>query len=302
MNNGLIFDIQRFSLHDGPGIRTTVFMKGCPLRCLWCHNPESQENWPELSFVPEKCIGCGRCFQECPSEAHRMEGGKHVLDRLKCVRCGRCAEKCYGGALTTIGRAITADEVIAEVLRDKPFYGNSGGGMTLSGGEPMFQFEFTMELLKAAKTHGLNICMETCGTVSVENYAETLPYVEIYLFDIKESDPVRHLEYTGAPLEPILKSLEFLNFKNAGIILRCPVVPGLNDREAHFRAIGELASRLNSVLQIDVEPYCPLGISKSGRIGKNYLLPELKSFPDKSETGKWVESIKSSTSKPVLLM
>jgi pyruvate formate lyase activating enzyme len=197
---------------------------------------------------------------------------------------------------------MSVEEVLGEVLKDRVFYNNSRGGMTLSGGEPMFQFEFTMSLLKGAKAHALHVCMETCGSAPVERYAETLPYIDIYLFDIKETDPERHLEYTGMPLEPILKSIEFLNSENARIILRCPLIPGLNTREAHFKAVGELAARLNSILQIEVVPYHPLGISKCGRIGKNYALLDLKSFPEKSEVSGWLKAIKSASSKPLSLI
>lgn len=298
MTKGLVFDIKKFAIHDGPGIRTTVFLKGCPLNCLWCHNPESISGNPELSFLPDKCIGCGYCFEACPNKAHQMDGDKHVIKRDICQQCGICNLKCYAHALELIGKEMTVEEALTEVMKDKPFYETSGGGMTISGGEPMAQFEFTKELLTAAKKEDLHTCLDTSGFAKFAKYEELLKLVDIFLYDIKETDPGKHQDATGVPIDLIQENLQKLDQAGAKTVLRCPVIPGMNDREDHFAKIAELADSLSNVLEINIQPYHPLGKSKNERIGKEFEMGEL-SFPDDATTQKWLETIQAKTKIPV---
>ena len=219
---GRIFNIQRFSVNDGPGIRTTVFLKGCPLNCVWCHNPESKSEKTELFYNYEKCTSCRKCAAVCKNGCHLFEGEKHIFDRKKCTVCGKCADQCLTGALETVGYDRTADEVIAEVLKDKDFYDNSGGGMTLSGGEPLLQFDFTYELLKKAKENKLHTCIETCGFTEFYRLQKIAPLVDIFLYDYKETDAYRHKEFTGASNETIIKNLKLLDGIGAQIIYAVP--------------------------------------------------------------------------------
>ncbi len=295
---GTVFDIKKFAIHDGPGIRTTVFMKGCPLRCAWCHNPESISPEIEISLAEHKCIGCGWCFENCPNHGHQMIDGKRIFNRSECIHCGKCASQCYAGALKVIGKEMSVEEVVAEVMKDKPFYDNSNGGMTISGGEPMMQFEFTRALLIAAKKQGLHCCLDTCGAAPYEQYKELLPYVDIFLYDLKDTDPARHEKFTGAPIQPILDILKKLSETDATIRLCCPIIPGINNRGEHLLEVGKIAESLSGVKQITIHPYHPLGNSKSKNIGKEYAL-DGKEFSAKEDIEKWVDIISSQTSKEV---
>lgn len=265
---GTLFDIQRFSIHDGPGIRTTVFLKGCLLHCLWCHNPESQDFLPEISDNAASCIHCGACVEACPEGCHTVFDDAHRFDRTRCTRCGLCAEACCTGALERIGRTATVEEVINDVLRDKPFYASSGGGMTLSGGEPLAQPTFASALLRAAKLEGLHTCVETSGAVPFSIFAEVMPFVDLFLFDIKETDRDSLLQTTGAKQDEILANLKKLDDAGASIILRCPIIPGLNDRDDHFVALARLAEKLRGIRGIDLIPYHALGTGKTASLGK----------------------------------
>ncbi len=296
-NTGIIYNIQRFSLNDGPGIRTTVFLKGCMLGCVWCHNPESKSIKKQLMLNASRCVGCGMCQTACEKGLHRFSEGVHDIDRERCTACGACAAVC-AGALEIVGRPATVDEVLREVMKDQLFYKNSGGGMTLSGGEPLMQPDFTLALLRGAKEKGLHTAVETCGCAKWAQIEAILPYVDLFLWDVKETDSERHKAFTGTGNALILENLERLNAAGARIILRCPVIPGMNDRDAHFKAIGELSMRLQNVERIDVEPYHPLGRGKSESLGENYPLAHL-SFPEDKTVKHWIAQIADHTEKQV---
>jgi pyruvate formate lyase activating enzyme len=293
MNIGRIFDIQRFSVHDGPGIRTTVFLKGCPLRCLWCHNPESLSRKKQISFLPSKCIFCGECVRVCNVAAHILKDDEHNYNRDLCVACGRCVEACHPKALELIGRDVSPAEVLEEVLRDKPFYEHSGGGMTLSGGEPLMQAEFSAELLALAKAEGLHCCIETCGHVPWDTFENIRENVDLFMFDIKDTDPEKHKEFTGVDTELIQANLRKLYDTGASILLRLPTVPGCNDRKDHFEAIAKLVKDMPNLLGVEIMPYHRLGTGKRPRLGIKDELPIFDpETPDSFTVASWVTTLR----------
>ena len=297
---GRLFEIQRFSIHDGPGIRTTVFLKGCPLRCVWCHNPEGVSPEPLLSFLPDKCIGCRYCLSACSHQAHRAEeGGGHVLDRAACVVCGQCAKTCYSGALEVVGRDVTVEEALDEVLKDRPFYETSGGGMTLSGGEPLLQIEFTEALLARAVEEGLNTAVETCGHAAWDRFERVMGHVGLFLYDVKETDAARHLEYAGVAGDLIFENLRRLHDAGAKVLVRLPIVPGLNDRPDHFENVAALAKRLPRLLGLEIMPYHRLGTSKLARFGLTPRMATDTEAPSRETVAGWVATLRGLGAKVV---
>ena len=257
-----IFDIQRFCVHDGPGIRTTVFFKGCPLRCIWCHNPESHKIQKSIAYYKEKCVSCGACSAVCTFGAHTFDSGKHTFNRNLCTFCSKCTSECAFSALEMLGRQINVNDLVSEVLRDKTFYKNSGGGVTLSGGEPLMQGKFAIEFLKALKSEGIHTCIETCGYADKEIITEASKYTDIFLFDIKETNDEKHQKLTGVPFAKIRENILALNSLGANVILRCPLVYGVNTEDEHLLGIAKIASELDNLIEINVMAYHVLGNAK----------------------------------------
>lgn len=260
-----VTDIQRFCMHDGPGVRTTIFLKGCPLRCAWCHNPETQKSSEELLFYPNKCIGCGTCIGYCPQGAHILEE-QHAVDRTKCTFCGECAKICPTNALDICGREMSIEEILTVIEKDRAFYGHLGG-VTLSGGEPFAQKKKTIALLKACKERGFSTSVETCGYADHDVIREAAPYVDLFLWDIKDTNSARHKQYTGVSNEIILKNLSLVNEMNAKIRLRCILVNGVNTDEHHYSAIVEIAKKINKFNGVELIPYHAYGGTKAVFLG-----------------------------------
>ena len=289
---GLVFNIQRFSIHDGPGIRTTVFLQGCNLRCFWCHNPESNPLQPVVQFFPDKCILCGMCVDTCPEGAQQIEDGQRLYFRELCQTCGKCVDECFSRALVMPAREMTADVVLAEVHRDRDYYNDSGGGVTFSGGEPFLQKEFLLELLRASKRAGLRTAVDTAGNIPFDWIMEALPYTDLFLFDCKGIDEPRHRAATGVSNQRILENLRKLGDGRARVWVRVPLIPDVNDRPEDIEQIAEFLAHLPGIEQVELLPFHHLGAGKYESLGLEYASQGLKP-PTESQMEELVQILEN---------
>jgi pyruvate formate lyase activating enzyme len=300
MQQGIITNIQRFSIHDGPGIRTTVFLKGCNLHCFWCHNPEDIRLEPELQFFPERCIACEACLEACKQGAHlfaaggelpaNLSGGVigervadtdmlHAFMRDRCNGCGDCVDTCYAQGLVLVGNTMSVEQVMAEITQDQPFYASSGGGVTLSGGEPLLQVEFARELLVACQAAGIHTAIETAANVAWSRLASLLPVLDLVMMDIKQMDSAVHQQVTGAPNTRILENAKRLGEQPQPLIVRTPIVPGVNDTVEQVAAIAGFVAHLPNLLYYELLPFHPMAKSKYRSLDLAYGAEELTAPP-----------------------
>lgn len=290
---GVITDIVPFSVNDGPGIRTSVFFKGCPLRCKWCHNPETQAVQPQVMVLPSRCVHCGACAA-CPSGA-RGKAGEY--DSMRCTGCGLCVSRCPMEACRVSGTAMTPEEVLARVLPDKPFF-RARGGVTLTGGEPLLQPEFARTLSSLLRQNGMDVVLETSGFAPWDQLESMLPSISRFLFDWKLTDPEKHRKWTGVDNVLIRENLKKLHASGADIVLRCPIIPGVNDDSEHFRGIARLTKELSRLRQVDLLPYHALGNDKRAQLG---LPRDGFTVPTEETVRRWHAELEALCAVPVRL-
>lgn len=274
VSTGTIFDIKKFAIHDGPGVRTTVFFKGCPLGCWLCHNPESQSFEPELMIRDGRCTLCGDCIDACAQNAVSLNGNSVHIDRYRCDLCGACADVCLAEAIEVAGRDVTVAELMEELEKDVVYYDESGGGVTVSGGEPFEQPQFLLELLRSCKAWGIKTAVDTCGHVAPDLFRSVAEHVDLFLYDLKIIDGERHREFTGVGVESIHENLRWLAERGRAVVVRFPLLPGINDDDENIRAMGRFLTSLENQPRVDILPYHRAGVDKYDRLGREPRLPE----------------------------
>jgi pyruvate formate lyase activating enzyme len=277
MKKGRIFNIEKYAIHDGPGIRTTVFFKGCPLRCLWCHNPEGQNPKSELIYREGRCIGCGECVKKCPRKALSASSDRVALNRKNCNVCGVCVQVCPSEALSIAGKEMSVEEVVKEIERDMAFYEESEGGVTFSGGEPLLQPDFLEALLHECSDRGIHTTLDTSGYALQSVIARVRDKVDLFLFDIKSMDEAKHKKYTGVSNRLVLRNLQRLVKDGFEVAVFMPIIPGVNDDEENIRRTGEFISSLQNVEYVSLLPYHNAGVDKYKNMGRTYNFKKLQS-------------------------
>ena len=283
-------DIQKFCLQDGPGIRTTVFLKGCNMKCKWCHNPESMEAEPTLMYFKNKCNNCKACENVCSFKVHDFSSEYHALHRNRCIKCGKCVEVCLQQALDIIGKEYTVEQVMNEIVKDEKYYLTSNGGVTFSGGESTLQFDFLLELMQQCKQRNYHIALETNGLFSEEKLLALMDYTDLFLFDYKLTDEEEHIKWTGVSQKVPLRNLIKINELKGTVHLRCPIIPGLNDSENHFETIRKFKQCYHCIKQIEIMAYHDTGVGKWEACGKTYKLPHIKTV-NKIQKEEWEKYI-----------
>ena len=297
MTDGMIFDIKRYAINDGPGIRTAVFFKGCPLECWWCHNPEGQSGHPQMMFRSNRCKSSRACLQVCPRDAITWNN-ELITDWEACDDCGKCAEVCYSGARELVGRNVTVDRLLDEIKRDIPFYDQSGGGVTFTGGEPIYQKEFLGEALLACKQQQIHTAVDTCGYSSWKNFEAIHPLVDLFLYDVKLMDKNKHIKYTSISNRLMLSNLIKLSEAGAHIIVRIPLIPRINDDHENLDLCAAFLAKLPSLDGVALMPYHDIGMAKYQALGMKYKLNNILS-PTNEQVAEG-EEILSSYRLPII--